>query len=163
MRTRFKIVTTVLLFTFSGYATAQSKTAAALKKERSNLEKTSSPVQHTRIAIKVADLLITLTTEDAHAGNDRAVEENMNEYARTIEDARSTMIKTGADAHKHPAGFKDLEIAMRKQQRRLADIGKLVDFDKRSPIEKALKLASDISDKILRLMLLREPNAPKKP
>jgi len=153
----------VLLFTFCGHLLAQSKIEESLKKERTNLERTSDPVGRTKIQIKISELLITLVNDAARAGKDSLVEQLLNDYANTIQDAQLTMMKTGKDAHKHPAGFKELEIALRKQQHRLSDVGKLLDYDQRVAVEKVQKLASDISDQLLKVMLLKDSNASRKP
>jgi hypothetical protein len=71
------------------------------------------------------------------------------------------MMKTRKDAHKHPDGFKDLEISLRKQQSRLSDAGKLMDVDSRDAVDKVRKQASDISDQLVKTMLLKDPNAAK--
>lgn len=163
MHTRFKIITTVLLFTLGGYATAQSKNDDELLKERSSLERKPGPIERTKTDIKIADLLILLMTDAARTGNDKVLDQHLNAYAGTIQDAQKTMMMTGADAHKHPAGFKELEISLRKQQRRLEDIGKLVDADQREAIGKVKKLASDIDDQLVKTMLLKDSNASRKP
>jgi hypothetical protein len=150
-----------LLLSLCAHALGQSKTELSLQKERTNLERTSDPVSRTKIEIKISDLLITLLTDAARAGNDKLVEQHLNDYSNTISDAHLTMMKSGKDAHKHPAGFKDLEIALRKQQRQLGDAGKLLDVDNRGPIDKVRKQASDISDQLVKTMLLKDPNAQK--
>ena len=163
MYKRYLFLLPVLLSTFVGNVTAQSKSEESLQKEQKNLERASDPVSRTKVQIKISELLITLVTDAARAGKDSLVEQRLNDYANTIQDAHLTMMKTGRDAHKHPAGFKDLEIALRKQQHRLSDIGKLLDYDQRGAVDKAQKLASDIGDQLVKVMLLKDPNAPRKP
>ncbi|HLQ78895.1 MAG TPA: hypothetical protein VK210_16170 [Terriglobia bacterium] len=163
MYKRYLFLLPVLLSTFVGNVTAQSKSEESLQKEQKNLERASDPVSRTKVQIKISELLITLVTDAARAGKDSLVEQRLNDYANTIQDAHLTMMKTGRDAHKHPAGFKDLEIALRKQQHRLSDIGKLLDYDQRGAVDKAQKLASDIGDQLVKVMLLKDPNAPHKP
>jgi len=162
MRKSYKILTTGFFFALCGYVFAQSKTETALQKERTNLSKTNDPVDRSKTEIKISDLLITLLTDAARAGNEKQVEQYLNDYSNTIADAHLTLMKTGKDAHKHPEGFKDLEISLRKQQRQLADVAKLVDVDSRDAIDKVRKQASDISDQLVKTMLLRDSNAPKK-
>ena len=162
MRKSYKIAITVLLFSLCSNALAQSKAAVSLQKERAKLERTTDPVSRTKIDIKISEFLITLLTEAGRAGDNKLVEQYLNDYSNTISDAHLTMMKTGKDAHKHPSGFKDLEIALRKQQRQLTDAGKLMDFENRSAVDKVRKQASDISDQLLKTMLLKEPNAPKR-
>ncbi len=161
MRKRYKIVTTVLFLALCSYSIAQSKAEVSLEKERSNLKRTTDPVNRTKIEIKISDLLITLMTDAARAGDDKLVQQHLNDYSNTISDAHLTMMKSGKDAHKHPQGYKDLEISLRKQQSRLSDTGKLVDIDIRDDFDKVRKQASDISDQLVKTMLLKDPNATK--
>src|SRR5438045_3725037 len=116
MRKHIRIVTAVLLFALCVHANGQSKTETTLLKEKSNLLRTTDAVARTRISIKISDLLIVLLTTAARTEDDKLVELYLTDYANTIQNAQLTMMKTGRDAHKHPAGFKDLEISLRKQQ-----------------------------------------------
>ena len=166
MGKRYRIVATGLFFAFCSFAIAQSnapsKTEVSLQKERANLGRTNDPVGRTKIQIKISDLLLTLLADAARNGSDKIVEQHLNDYSNTIADAHLTMMKSGKDAHKHPSGFKDLEISLRKQQRQLSDAAKLVDIDSKDAVERVRKQASDISDQLLKTMLLKEPNAPKR-
>jgi len=162
MRKRYRIVTTVLFIALSSYSIAQSKAEEQLRKERSNLTRTTDPVSRTKIEIRISDLLITLMSDAARSGDDKKAEQYLNDYSNTISDAHLTIMKTGKDAHKHPEGFKDLEISLRKQQSRLSDAGKLMDVDSRDAVDKVRKQASDISDQLVKTMLLKETNAAKK-
>ena len=134
MRKRYKIETIVLFVALCSYSIAQSKAEEQLRKERLNLTRTTDPVSRTKIQIKISDVLITLMTDAARAGEDKKAEQYLNDYSNTISDAHMTMMKTGKDAHKHPNGFKDLEISLRKQQSRLSDAGKLMDIDSREAV-----------------------------
>jgi len=159
MRKRYKIETIVLVVALCSYSIAQSKAEEQLRKERLNLTRTTDPVSRTKIQIKISDVLITLMTDAARAGEDKKAEQYLNDYSNTISDAHMTMMKTGKDAHKHPNGFKDLEISLRKQQSRLSDAGKLMDIDSREAVDKVRKQASDISDQLVKTMLLKDSNA----
>jgi len=159
MRKRYKIETIVLVVALCSYSIAQSKAEEQLRKERLNLTRTTDPVSRTKIQIKISDVLITLMTDAARSGEDKKAEQYLNDYSNTISDAHMTMMKTGKDAHKHPNGFKDLEISLRKQQSRLSDAGKLMDIDNREAVDKVRKQASDISDQLVKNMLLKDSNA----
>jgi len=166
MGKRYRIATAGLFFAFCGLAVAQStalsKTEASLQKERANLSRTNNPVDRTKTQIKISNLLLTLLADAARDGNDKLVEQHLKDYSDTISDAHQTMMKSGKDAHKHTAGYKDLEISLRKQQRQLLDAAKLVDIDSRDAVDRVRKQASDISDQLVITMLLKEPSAPKR-
>ena len=157
------ILAVLLSLALASSARGESKNNESLRKERSNLDRTSDPIDRTIISVKVSDILISLINDAAKTGEDHLVDQYLNEYCKTIKDAEDIMMKTGKDAHKHPSGFKDLEIGLRKQQRRLSDIGKLLDYDQRNTLERAQKLASEIDDRLVREMLLKDPNATRKP
>src|SRR5215813_3463850 len=106
------IIILFLSLALSGIVVAESKNLESLRKERSNLEKTSDPVDRTKISVKVSDILILLINDAAKAGNDNLVDQYVSDYAKIIKDAEDTLMKTGKDAHKHPAGFKELEIGL---------------------------------------------------
>jgi hypothetical protein len=86
---------------------------------------------------------------------------HLGEYMGAIHDAHETMMNTGRDAHRKPGGFKDLEIALRRQVRQLEDIGKALTFDQREPLDKAKDEAADIRDDLLKA-LFGEQNAPSR-
>ena len=159
MRKQYRFVAIVLFIGLCSYSVAQSKAEEQLRKERAELARTKDPVGRTKIEIKISDLLITLMADAARGGDDKRAEQYLNDYSNTISDAHLTMMKTGKDAHKHPEGFKDLEISLRKQQSRLSDAGKLMDVDSRDAVDKVRKQASDISDQLVKTMLLKDPNA----
>ena len=161
MQKQFTIALTVLLITFAGFSFGQSKTETSLKKERANLARTTDAVDRTKINIKISDLLLALLTDAAREGDDKLIDQHLNDYANTIQEAHATMVNTRKDAHKHPGGFKDLEISLRKQQRQLSDAGKMMDFEQREAVDRVRKLASDISDQLVKMMLLKDPNVRK--
>ncbi len=89
------------------------------------------------------------------------MEQRLDEYVAAIQDAHQSMVKTGRDAHRKPKGFKDLEIALRRQVRQLDDIGAGLTFDQREPVVKAREQASSIRDDLLKA-LFGEQNAPNR-
>jgi hypothetical protein len=154
MQIRYVLLTAVLLF-------GQSKEDISIQKERTNLERESDPADRAKIAVKIADLLITQLTSAARTADDPLVERHLKDYTDIIQDAYAMLMNSGRDAHKHPAGFKDLEIALRKQQRRLEDAGRLLPYDRRVSIDQVRKQISDFDDQLVEVMLLKDTNAAK--
>src|SRR5262245_38769787 len=85
-----KIAVFVALFLFSSVAVAQSKTESSLQKVRANLAKTTDPVSRTKLNIKISSLLIALMFDAARSGDDKVVDERLNDYSNTIQDANRT-------------------------------------------------------------------------
>src|SRR5262245_49622089 len=132
-----------------------------LQKERDRLSKLTDPIDRTKAAINISEILLSLAGDAARSGEPEALEKRLTEYVDTIQDAHQTMIKTGRDAHRKPKGFKDLEIALRRQIRILDDLAHGVTFDQHEPVEKAKQDASDIRDDLLKA-LFGEQNAPSR-
>src|SRR5262245_13556533 len=86
-----------------------------LEREKEKLKRQSDQVERTKTAIKIAEILLTLVSDAVNAGDYERLEQRLDEYTAAIQDAHQTMAKTGRDAHRRPKGFKDLEIALRRQ------------------------------------------------
>ncbi len=132
-----------------------------LEREKDKLKRATDPVDRTKTEIRIAEILLTFVSDAANAGDQERLEQHLDEYRAAIQDAHQTMFRTGRDAHKKPKGFKDLEIALRRQVRQLEDIGQGLSFDQREPVQKAKEEASAIRDQLLKA-LFGEQNAPSR-
>jgi len=132
-----------------------------LEREKDKLKRATDPVGRTKTEIRIAEILLTFVSDAAKAGDQERLEQRLDEYRAAIQDAHQTMARTGRDAHRKPGGFKDLEIALRRQVRQLEDIGQGLSFDQREPVQKAKEEASAIRDQLLKA-LFGEQNAPSR-
>src|SRR5580704_9769785 len=130
-----------------------------LEAERDKLKRLTDPVDRTKTDINISEILLSLAGDAVRSGEPELLEKRLGEYSGTIQDAHQTMIKTGRDAYRKPGGFKDLEIALRRQMRTLDDLGHSLTFDQREPVTKAKQLASDIHEDLFKA-LFGEKNAP---
>jgi hypothetical protein len=143
----------------SSFRQAYDKRLERLENEREKLKRQTDPVGRTKSQIRISEILLTLVSDAVKTGDLELMEQRLEEYVTAIQDARQTMTQTGRDAHKKPGGFKDLEIALRRQVRQLEDIGHGLTFDQREPLDKAKEQAGDIRDEMLKA-LFGEQNAP---
>lgn len=162
----FRLMLVVLALSSCAVRTASlqapiDKRLERLEKERAKLKGLTDPVERTKSDIAISEILLSLASDAVRTGEPEALEKRLSEYVDTIQDAHQTMVKTGRDAHKKPKGFKDLEIALRRQIRMLDDIGHGLTFDQREPVDKAKQQASDIRDDLLKA-LFGEQNAPSR-
>ena len=123
-----------------------------LDREREKLKRASDPVDRTKIDINISEILLSLVSDSVRSGEPEVLGKRLGEYVDTIEDAHQAMMKTGRDAHRKPKGFKELEIALRRQIRILDDIGRGLTFDQREPVDKAKQEASEIRDDLLKAL-----------
>jgi len=132
-----------------------------LQKEKDKLNRLTDPIDRTKTGIAISEILLSLASEAVKTGEPEMLGKRLNEYVETIRDAQETMMKTGRDAHRKPKGFKDLEIALRRQIRLLDDLAHSVSYDQRDPVEKAKAQASDLREELLKA-LFGEQNAPSR-
>jgi hypothetical protein len=132
-----------------------------LERERNKLERQTDPVDRTKTYINVAEVLLSLAGDAIKSDEPEVLEKRLGEYVETIRDAHETMMTSGRDAHKKPKGFKDLEIALRRQIRLLDDLARTTSFEHRDPVEKAKQIASDLREDVFRA-LFGEQNAPNR-
>jgi hypothetical protein len=132
-----------------------------LQRERDKLNRLTDPVDRTKTDIAISEILLSLAGDAVKTGEPEVLGKRLSEYLDAIHDAHQTMVKTGRDAHRKPKGFKDLEIALRRQIRTLDDLAHGVTFDQRDPVDKAKQEASDIRDDLLKA-LFGEQNAPSR-
>src|SRR5262245_28020402 len=164
--TRFLLVLFVVALSSCAIRTASlqgqyDKRLERLQKERDKLTRLTDPVGRAKTGIAVSEILLSLASDAIKSGEREMLGKRLNEYVDTIRDAHQTMMKTGRDAHRKPKGFKDLEIALRRQIRMLDDLSHSVSFDQRDPVDKAKEEASDIREELLKA-LFGEQNAPSR-
>jgi hypothetical protein len=132
-----------------------------LERERARLKAATDPIDRAMSDITISEILLSLAGDAVRSGEPEVLEKRLSEYVGAIQDAHESLVKTGRDAHRKPKGFKDLEIALRRQIRTLEDIGHGLTFDQREPVDKAKQQASDIRDDLLKA-LFGEQNAPSR-
>ena len=166
MRTSQRLVLVLIVVTLCSCAIHTNhlrgqydKRLERLTKERAKLSRQTDPVDRTKTHIAISEILLSLAGDAIKTGEPEVLGKRMNEYVDTIREAHQTMMKTGRDAHRKPKGFKELEIALRRQGNMLDDLAKTVTFEHRDPVEKAKAEASHIREEVFRA-LFGEQNAP---
>lgn len=142
----------ILLLTTSPAWSAREDRALELQKEREKLEKESDLIDRAKIGIKISDLLLENVADSVKAGNFDQMQEHLSAYTATIEGAHQSLVSSGRNAGKKSEGFKDLEIAIRRQVRKFDDYARMLTTDRREPVEQAKKLATGIRDKLLKAL-----------
>ena len=133
-------------------ASSNEDRAKDLQKERAKLEKESDPVDRAKIGIKISEILLEDVGEAVREGDFTAMEQQLSAYAETIENAHQALVDSGRDAVKKPSGFKELEIALRKHVRQFDEFARMLNLQKRVPVEKVKDLAAGIRDKLLKAL-----------
>jgi hypothetical protein len=123
-----------------------------LQKERAKLQKETDPVDRAKIGVKISDILVEDVGEAVREGNFTEMEMQLTAYSETIESAHLSLVASGRDAVKKPSGFRELEIALRQHVRKFDELSRMLNLQKRVPIEKTKTLAVGIRDKLLKAL-----------
>ena len=75
----------------------------------------------------------------------------LNEYTTAVQSAPDAIMNSDRDPTRRPAGFKDVEIALRQQLRSLRDIAGMLSFDERA-VERAIDIVTSVGEELLRLL-----------
>ena len=109
-------------------------------------------MDRTRIQVRISELVISFMGDAIDDGDFERLERRTAEYREVILNARDTMMNSGRDASRRDAGFRDLEIALRQQVSQLDDIGSLLTFELRQPIEQLAFEVAEIRDELIDAM-----------
>ena len=123
-----------------------------LQRERQKLEGETDPVSRAKIGIKISEILLDDVGEAVRDRDFDEMEKQLAAYGETIQNAHQTLIDSGRNASKKRGGFQELEIALRKQARKFEEFARMLNLQRRIPLEKAKDLAIGIQKKLLKAL-----------
>ncbi len=106
---------------------AQDRMAA----ETARYEQESDPVRKARVLIKLGADQVEQARKQLSEGEDVASLHTLEQYRDEIQHMSEALKATGADAERKPAGFKELQISVRENIRRIDDLILTLPVDKR--------------------------------
>jgi len=154
MKRAILVPLSVFLFASAGLAAGREEEdrAKLLEHERQKFAKEEDPVSRAKIGIRISDILLDEVAESVREGKIENMEQQLAAYADTIQAAHTTLMESGRNASKKPGGFKELEIALRKHVRKFEDFARLLNLQKRLPLEKARDFAVGVREKLLKAL-----------
>jgi hypothetical protein len=126
--------------------------AERLALERGRLTELSDPVRRTRSYIVISTLLLDFVAGAARDHQSDAMESLLEQYLTAIQSARDTIANSDRDPTRNPAGYKDLELALRQHVRRLEDLSRTLAFDERGGVDRAVIVTTTIRGELIRLL-----------
>ena len=132
------------------FSITDEERAKQLEREQQRFEKTNDPVGRAKIGIKISDLLLDDVAQCVKDGKYDQMEQQLVAYHDTIEATHETLIESGRNAQKKSGGFKELEIALRKHARKFEDFARVLNIQRRIPLEKARDFANTVREKLLK-------------
>jgi hypothetical protein len=91
----------------------------------------NDPVRKARLLVKLGDEEIEQAKKHLQNGNDVASLQTLEQYRDQVGKTISGLKATGANAERKPAGFKELQISLRENIRRIDDLILSLPVDKR--------------------------------
>ena len=128
-----------------------------LATERGRLLDLTDPVEKAKTHITISEILLDFAGTAASNGQSDEMETLFPQYIAAITAARDVLLDSGRDAQRNPEGFRDLELSLRQQIRRLEDMSRLLTVDQREPVTAALAQATTIRDEMIRALFPRQP------
>ena len=134
--------------------------AERLARERGRLTELNDPVQRTRSYIVISRLLLDFVAGAARDHQTDVMGPLLEQYTAAIRSARDAIVNSERDAARNPSGYKDLELALRQNERRLGDIGRTLSFDERAGVEAARNVAAMIRGELIKLIFPQSKVSP---
>jgi hypothetical protein len=106
---------------------AQDRMAA----ETARYEQEAEPVRKARALVKLGADQVEQARKQLNDGEDVASLHTLEQYRDEIQHMSEALKATGADAERKPAGFKELQISVRENVRRIDDLILTLPVDKR--------------------------------
>jgi hypothetical protein len=128
--------------------------------ERGRLTELKDPVQRTKSYITISTLLLDFIAGAARDHQTDVMESLLDQYTTAIRSARDAIVNSDRDPSRNPSGYKDLELALRQQERRLEDIGRTLTLDERTGVEDAQNVAKTIRADLIRLIFPQSKVSP---
>ncbi len=159
-----KCVTAALLTVGLGILAAVAPAARGAETEvqlEARLKRESDPVRKAKVEIRLSRFKLYRAADAFDKGNIEEANQLLTAYLEQVKSAWATLKSSGRPANKKPAGFKDLDIALREDARYLDDLKHRVSYMVRAPVEKAAQEVDDLRSEVLKALFPTEP--PRKP
>lgn len=126
------------------------------------IERQGNPVKRAKLEIRLGRLHLEGAMEAFERGELNAVYSRLDQYLETMQGAWTTLQNSGREAWRKPQGFKDLDIALREDDRALQDFLRRVPYDYRGPIEEVTQKAQALRGEVLKALFPQEDARKKK-
>ena len=106
------------------------------------ISRESNLIKKAKLEIRLARVKLMQAKNAREEGDIESSLQLLEAYAARVRSAWETLQQSGRPAHKKPQGFKELDIALREDERYLEDLQRSISVLQREPVE---KISSDMS------------------
>ena len=150
-----------LSFSLAAMQCAASDLKADYLKLQEKVNRESNPVGKTKALIKMSEIDLREARSEALAKNIAEADKYLTRYAGVVRQASEVLKLSNRNAQKNPAGFKDFEIALSLQLRKLNDLKEYYSYDQQQTIEKAIEVAREAHQEMINAIF--GPESSRKP
>jgi hypothetical protein len=144
-----------------GYG-GQDQTSDEYQKQQDKLSRETGPIGKVKVLIKMSDLDLNNASHRVKKGNLLEADRFLKRYTEVIKQINQTLKGSSRNAQKDPSGFKDFEIALRRQLRKLADLKLNYSFDQQEAINQAITMAESAKEQMFQAIFGPENAARRK-
>jgi len=101
------------------------------------------------VLVKMSDLDTNEASHWVKKGNLLEADRFLNRYTEVIKQTSQVLKGSNRNAQKNPVGFKDFEIALRRQLRKLVDLKPRYPFDQQEAIDQAITTAESAKEQMI--------------
>lgn len=114
---------------------------ADYQKYQEKLKQETNPVGKTKALIKMSEIDLKEALAQVQAGNLDDADKYLTRYIGVIHQASEILKNSNRNAQKNPAGFREFEISLHLQLRKLNDLREYYAYDQQQIIGKAAEVA----------------------
>lgn len=116
---------------------------------QARIEHEHDPVKKAKYEIRLARLKLLRGEQDCAKDDHEACHHSLGSYLELTQSAWKDLVSSGRRALKQPAGFKELDIALREDGRELRDSERNIPFEDRDYIDGVIRDINTLHEKVL--------------
>jgi len=116
------------------------------------LQQETRPVKKAKYEIRLARLKLLEATDAMDRSEPEKIRELLSLYLAHIHTSWQLLQSSGRNAFRKPEGFKELDIALRRDDRMLTDLGHRLPYFERGDVENAAKEIEQIRAEVIKVL-----------
>ncbi len=120
------------------------------------LQRERDPVRKAKYEIRLGRMKLLQAIQAYDQGNLDQCRELLSVYLERMKSSWGTLKSSGRQAVRHPQGFKELDIALREDERTIEDLKRRVPYLERTPIEKTGQEVEQLHGEVFRALFPAE-------
>jgi len=146
---RSPVTSLTLILLLIGSCLANTKLEQEYQTQQGKLQRESKAVKKVKILIKMSKINLKLAGQSVKNRRYSDADRLLGRYVTTIKHAGQILKASKRNPQRQPAGFKHLEIALRRQLRQLADLADSYPFNQKDTINQAQECAALVKSKMI--------------